>query len=360
MMNKTALYIPRPGARASMVQQGYVDALEYLGWTVYQCDPKSKLGCQRLIEEYGVRLIMTHSRYGIRQLPIQVINANQVTVVVEVLPLNTSNLTVDSPYELAHDDEPNLIKEIDNVVIHTHVESHLWLKLMSGWNDILHLLMAANLTKAMPPTCSVLTDVAMVANFEHRQGIMKHLIEPLFKRVDLLGYSYQAFGDNIWQRAGLNCNGPLPLDSDKLAYIYSSAKVCPNVHTEAQIGLQAFLNERSFTIPLCGGLQVSDNPLATKYLGSYCAVATSTTDFMNKVINLIENQSSRYDKIRAGVRNIAQNHTYFNRLVKIFEKAGLPDHKEEASQKGTRLAIRHCWEIDARISAEERGIPYEN
>lgn len=363
IVNKCALYIPRSGATSRMIQYGYVDALRYLGWKVYVGDPKTKLCCRKWIEEHDIRLIMTSSRYGIRQLPIQAINDNDVAVIIDALPLNPDNITIDEPYEFAHDDEPDLVKEIRTVIVHTRLEPDLWSKYMCGWHsndiDIMHLPVAGNMVKALPPTCSILTDVAMVANFSHRQSIMRNLIEPLFKRLDLLGYSYQAFGDNIWGLAGLNCNGPLVDDITKLAHVYATAKVCPNVHTERQVILQACVNERSFMIPLCGGIQVSDNPMISKYLGQHCEIAASTTDFMNKVIGLIEDQSHRFDIIRAGVEHVANNHTYFNRLTDLFGAAELFTFAYEAKSKGHRAAVRHCWELDARLSAEERGVPYE-
>ncbi len=362
-MKKCALYIPRPGATSLMIQQGYVDTLRYLGWTVYVSDPKTKLGCRKLIEKHGIRLIMTSSRYGIRQLPIQIINDEGIAVIVDALPLNPSNKTIDEPYEFAHDDEPDLIKKIQRVIVHTRLETQLWSEYMCDWwdNDVkpICLPVAGNLIKALPSTCSILTDVAMVANFNHRQDIMKCLIEPLFKRLDLLGYSYQAFGDQIWQLAGLNYNGPLVGNSTKLAHVYATAKVCPNVHTTRQITLQACVNERSFMIPLCGGIQVSDNPVVSRYLGPHCEVAMSTTDFMNKVIRLIEDQSRRFDKIRAGAEEVAKNHTYFNRLATLFDALGLLGFADETKEKGQRLAVRHYWELDSMLDAEEKGIPYE-
>lgn len=362
-MNKCALYIPRPGATSKMIQQGYVDALRYFGWKVYVVDPKTKLGCSRLIEKYGVQLIMTSSRYGIRQLPIQVINNNKVTVIINALPFNPSDFTIDGPYDFAHNDEIDSIKEIERFIVHTNLEQNTWPEYMCGWGnggvDIIHLPLAGNITRALPSTCSEITDVAMVANFSHRQGIMESLIRPLFERLDLLGYSYQAFGDQSWQLAGLNYNGPLVGDNVKLAHIYATAKVCPNVHTEKQVAIQACVNERSFMIPLCGGIQVSDNPLIVKYLGPHCEVATSTTDFMRKVIGLVENQPDRLDKIRASVEHVANNHTYFNRLAELFRFAELEEFCEEVQTRGHRAAVRHCWEINARLSAVERGIPYE-
>lgn len=361
-MNKIALLIPRPGISYRMVQNGYADALRHLGWKVYCGDPKTKLCCRKWIETHGIELIMTHSRYGLRQLPIQTINDNRVTVVVSALPLNPSDSTIDGPYEFAHRDEPDLIAKIRDVVVHTHLEPDVWSKYMSGWQNkgvyITHLPFAGNLVKALPLSCNALTDVAMIANFSHRQGIMRCLIEPLFKRLDLLGHSYQAFGDNIWQLAGLNYNGPLVGDISKLSHIYATAKVCPNVHTEKQISIQACLNERSFMIPLCGGVQVVDNPLASKYLESHCAVATSTTDFMNKVIGLVENQHQRFVTIKESVAHVAYKHTYFNRLIKLFLELELTGLAYETESKGKKAAIRHCWELDARLSAEERNVPY--
>lgn len=363
-MDKCALYIPRPDETSKMVQNGYVDALRHFGWKVYVCDPKTKLGCRKLIEDYGVRLIMTHSRYGIRQLPIDTINTNKVIVFVDALPLNDSDLAIDDPYEVSHHDEPDILKEIESVTVHTRIEQHLWLKYMSHWGendiDLIHVPVAGNMVTAMPPTCARLTDVAMVANFAHRPNIMKHLIEPLYRRIDLLGYASQAFGDDIWAKAGLSHNGPLVADKNKLAHIYATARVCPNVHTEQQVLLQACVNERSFMIPLCGGVQVSDNPLISKYLEEHCVVAASVTDFINKVTGLVEDQPQRFENIRAGVKHVADNHTYFNRLVDLFQAAGLFDQVAGMAEEGQRAAVRHCWEIDARLSAEERGVPYES
>jgi len=361
-MNKIALYISRPGMTSRMIQHGYVDALRYLGWIVYICNPKTKLECRKLIENNGVRLIMTSSRYGMRQLPIRIINDNQVTVIVDALPLNSIGATIDGSYEFAHDDEPDIIKAIKSVVVHTHIESHLWLEYMCGWQDndvdILHLPLAGNLIKALPPTCDILTDVAMVANFRHRQDIMKRLIEPVFKRLDLLGHSYQVFGDNIWQLAGLNYNGPLTDDVVRLAHIYATAKVCPNVHSGKIIQLQAYVNERSFMIPLCGGLQITDNLLTSKYLEEYCSPAISITDYIKKILEAIENHDERLDKIRIGVDHVANNHTYFNRLADLFYAVGLSELARETEIKGKRAATHHVWEMNARLSATERGIPY--
>lgn len=348
---------------SSMVQQGYIDTLQYLGWNVYVGDPKTKLCCRKWIEEYGIRLIITYSRYGIRQLPIQIINDNKVFVVINALPLNEFNLFIDGPYEFAHDDETNLINKIQNVIVHTCLEPNIWSEYMCGWEnddiDLVHVPVAGNIIKALPSSCEVLTDVAMVANFNHRQDIMQNLIEPLFKHLDLLGYSYQVFGDNIWQLAGINCNGPLIGDNMKLANVYATAKVCPNVHTSKQVVTNACINEKSFMIPLCGGIQVSDNPIVTKYLKSHCAVATSATDFINKVIGLAENKLRNFEKIKTSAEYIADNHTYFNRLVTIFTKIGLSEFADEAKVGGKRVAKRHCWELNARLSAVERGIHYE-
>ena len=364
-MNKCALCIPRPGMTSDVIQQGYIDALRHLGWKVYVGDPKTKLCCGEWIKKHGIQLIMTHSRYGIRQLPIQIINDHDVTVMVDVLPLNPANATINGPYEFAHGDEPDLMKEIDSVVAYTNFEPHIWSTYMFGWQkngiNLIHIPVAGNILKAIPPKCTTLTDVAMVANFSHRQGVMRNLIDPLFKRLDLLGYSYQAFGDNIWQLAGLNYNGPLVGDIAKLAHVYATAKVCPNIHTEKQVATQAYVNERSFMIPLCGGVQVSDNPITVKYLKQHCEVATSTTDFMNRVFSLVESDSRNFDKIKAGVEYVSSNHTYFNRLAKLFGVSivpGLYELSNEVKDEGQRAAVRHCWEMNARLDAEERGVPY--
>ncbi len=361
-MNKIALCIPRPGISASLIQQGYIDTLRHCGWKVYVSDPKTKLGCRKLIEEYGVSLILTHSRYGIRQLPIDIINKNDVTVMVNILPSNNNKLTIDSPYELAHEDEASLINEINSAVSYTNIEKHLWDEYMHIWMDnnvyLSHVPTAGNITRALPPTCSALTDVAMVANFTNKQRIMRQLIAPLFNRITMLGYTYQAFGDNIWKLAGLTHNGQLNDEVVRLSHVYATAKVCPNVHTEKQIALQACVNDSSFMIPLCGGVLVSDNHMVSRYLGHHCCIAISITDFINKVIDTIRSDESRFEKIKAGVEHIAHNHTYFNRLDDLFNFAKLYHLADEVSRIGNTLAIRHCLELNTRLDTEKRGIPY--
>jgi len=361
-MNKCALYIPRPGGTSSMVQQGYVDALRCLGWKVYVADPKTKLGCRKFIEEYGVRLILTSSRYGVRQLPVDTINDNGVTVFISALPLNDKEATIGGPYELAHEDEPEIVKDIHSVVIHTPLEVHTWKEYMSGWEqrgiNLLHVPVAGNIVCALPSSFSTITDVAMVANFSHRPEIMAQLIVPLFKRLKLLGHSYQAFGDDMWSRAGLDYNGPIIGDTSKLAEIYATARACPNVHTKQQIELNAYINERSFMIPLCGGIQVSDNPLVEKYIDGTVS-AKNVTDYITMVMELVENDSDRYHIIRRNLEHVAKNHTYFNRLVDMFRFAGRYEDAGHIRVEGERIAEKHCWEMDLRISAEERGVPYE-
>jgi len=362
-MNKCALCIPRPGDTSSAIQQGYIDTLKHLGWKVYCCDPKTKLGCQKFIEEYGVRLIMTHSRFGVRQLPIHSINKHNVSVIVDALPLNDDDMSLNGSYEFAHKDESHILQEIESVVVHTRIDSHLWPVYMDGWKsngiDLLSLPVAGNVLRALPPTCSILTDVAMIANFGHRQDVLKHLISPLFDRLDLLGYSYQVFGDEAWKLSGITHNGQLVDDGKKMAHVYATAKVCPNVHTIEQVKSQICLNERVFMIPLCGGRQILDNPMAADCLGPHCEIASSTTDYMNMVIDAIEDETPRYGRVRSAVEHVAHNHTYFNRLVELFLELGLGEFADEAQAEGKSAATRHCWGMDARLSAEERGVTYE-
>lgn len=361
-MDKCALYITRPGMTFSMVQHGYVDALRSLGWKVYCCDPQTKLGCRKLIEQYNVRLIFAHSKYGIRQLPVDVINANNVIVFLNVLPLNSNHYTIDGPYEYACCSELNIIQHIKNIVLYTHIEEHMWSKYLSGWLDsdhkLVHIPFAGNLLKAFPPIRTFLTDVAMVANLAHKPVMTQKLILPLFKRLAILDYNYQVFGDDIWTKIGLYHNGPLLDCIDKLAHIYATARVCPNIHTKQQVDSMICVNERLFTIALCGGIQVVNNPLAHKYLGEHSIVAQHTTNFIGQVIDIIQNYEEYSPNIMETIEYVAQNHTYFNRLAALYNILGDQESADHINRYHKRLANRHCWKMEALLSATERGIPY--
>jgi len=363
-MNRNVLYIPRPGWSSMAIRDGYVDALSSLGYAVYVCDPKAKLPCREFIEHHNIGVIMTHSKYGIRQLPIDAINELGIAVFVEILPLNDRGLTIGGPNEMAHKDEPSTLNRIDRCCAHTRIEKHIWQDYMSVWIDngvkIIHNPAAGNIIRAMPESFDTLTDIAMVANFSHRQGIMRKKIAPLFKHAERLGYSYQAFGDDIWARAGLNYNGILDPKESKIANIYSTSIVCPNVHTEEQVDLQAVVNDRAFMIPLCGGVQISDQPLISKYIGSYCYNANSINDFMTKILDRIATDDIKYDDIKIGINEVAHSHTYFNRLCLLFSEAGLSEESEYIKSGIYNRAFSYCWEIEARISAKERGVQYES
>ena len=101
--------------------------------------------------------------------------------------------------------------------------------------------------------------------------------------------------------------------------------------------------------------------MISKYLGEHCEIANSTIDFITKVIDLAKSESNRdFDKIKAGIYHVSHNHTYFNRLQQLFSTMELFDCSEETKVKGERVAVQHCWELNARLSAEERGVSYED
>jgi len=351
-MNMVALYISRPGMAYSVLQRGYVDSLRAAGWKVLITDLQTKLGCRQLIESHNINLIFTHSRYGIRQLPIDTINNRNISVVVNILPFNGR--------DGAHTDEAAILSKIKFVVAHTQLETDVWSDHLKGWFNtsfpLIHSPLAGNIITALPTDCSSLTDVVLVANLRHRLVVMKKLIIPLFKQLDILDYSYQIFGDELWTETGLNYNGPL--STDKLAQVYATAKVCPNIHTQQQVEEKTSINERLFTIPLCGGYQIVNSPLATTYLGKHITVASRTSDFIVHTINAIENADHRREQIRGAMEHIAHNHTYFNRLFSIFCSLGKSDWADSIKKTGYDLAIKHCWEMRARLSAEERGVPW--
>lgn len=150
MINKVALYIPRPGVTSQVIQNGYVDTLRHLGWKVYCGNPKTKLCCREWIEKHDIGLILTHSRYGIRQLPIQTINDENVAVIVNVLPLDFTRLTVDGHYEFAHNDESDILEQIQRHVLHTRLEPSLHPEYMLGWSDVEHVPAAGTYLKLCP------------------------------------------------------------------------------------------------------------------------------------------------------------------------------------------------------------------
>jgi len=351
-----------PGIESESVRLGYVDAFEALGYKVYVYEPKHKLSFIDIVNRYSIGFVMISSG-SLSILDIDTINKNNISVFVDILPLNDNRKTLYGARDLADDCEPSIVRQIDSCVCHTHVAKHLWSEYFNGWINSqiqpLYVPLAGNIIRAQPRTCSIMTDFVLVSDFSRKKTVVNKLLKQLLDRFDILGYECQIFGDNTLDDLGLFNNGFINPSDQRLPSVYASSKVSINVHEEEETSNCICVNDMSFFIPLCGGLQLSDNPMIADHLGPNVVYGRSIKEFIDKALDMVQNQQNRSDKILEASDFVARNHTYFNRIAVLFGSIGLQQESEGIELFGDRSATKHCWSLQTLMEAEERGVLYE-
>jgi len=324
-MNFNTLIAQRPDS----VAKGYSDAIRYLGCQPYVCMPQTKMEIRQLIEKYGVRLILTESKYGIRQLPVDIINKNDVMVVSRALPLNSNNKALGNPYEIADQYETEMLSSINRHVVWTPILEKHWDDLMHGWLDadinLVYLPHAGNLFQPLSDNFRCTIDVAIASS-----TIQESISDMLIRHLNMLGKTY---GD---------CE-------------YGQAKVCFSSQIENTI-----VNQSVFAVPIMGGTQIVFAPESIDdYFEDHVDVVSSPTALMPLVERYVNDSSFRFECIKKNSLWMAMNHSYMNRLHELLNYLAMPELAEKAMDAASRLGHKRSWEINARLNAEERGEIYE-
>ncbi len=103
--------------------------------------------------------------------------------------------------------------------------------------------------------------------------------------------------------------------------VYSSAKICLNVH-EAQVQkCNCEFNERTYKILACGGFELVDNvPLIRKYFSEKeLVIAKNEKDWHDKIDYYLRHPVERKKIAKAGMERVLKYHTYHNRAEQIIE-----------------------------------------
>lgn len=110
------------------------------------------------------------------------------------------------------------------------------------------------------------------------------------------------------------------------AKIYSSSKICINVHEDYQKKYGGDCNERTFKIPLCGGFEITDDVACIrKYFeaGKEIIIAKDREDWFEKIDFYMRNPDKKLAIIEAGRERVLKEHTYHNRveqMIKIYDE----------------------------------------
>jgi len=345
-----------------MVAVGYRSALKSMGFDVLVYTPKTKLQTKDVIDKFDVDIIFTTCKYGLKQLPIEKINEQHIKVIVDVLPCKKSGLYIDGPYEQADQFDIEVVEKLNHVLLKTVIEPSLWDEYLSDWvstgKSMCHTPYAGNLFVPQPRHFSNTFPLSFIGSFKNKRDRMKSHIMPIIHRLEFVGIPYDIIGDDSWSDFYINGRKAFISEQEKSDY-YGNSIVSPNFHSTKQIETQAYLNERSFAIQLCGGLQITDMPLASSVFDNNVFVADTPAKFISLLEDLMSNTNKRFDRIVQSVTNAAYNHTYFNRLHSIFSGLYMNECAEKCDIDGKRLANLHIWSLEPKLKAAKAGEQYE-
>jgi hypothetical protein len=291
------------------------------------------------------------------------INQRNIGVVIEALPLNNNNLSIGDRYEVSDPEDIKVIKNINLCIVHTNIVEDLWQNYMNNWlsNKILlhHIPYAGNILRSLPDNFDINNDICYIGNLFHKMERIYEFIVPLFNRISFLGLSSSIYGDDLWNNISVSNNGTI-YDLDVFKNIYSKSLISLNIHSKNQVDFQACLNERSFSIQLCGGLQITDMTLANRYFDNNVLIGNTLTSFIHLMEKLINNRQCRFDFLMKSIENSSYNHTYFNRLSNIFQWLSMGEEYELCEREGFKLANLHMWNMEIKLKCFKKGRRYES
>jgi spore maturation protein CgeB len=111
--------------------------------------------------------------------------------------------------------------------------------------------------------------------------------------------------------------------------LYSSAKICINIHEErkGKTVNHVILNERTFKIPACGGFELCDFVPPEEVLRKYFTKeemvrAVNSEDWFQKIDYYLHNDEERKAIQQKGTARALKDHTYLNRAKQILTLLG--------------------------------------
>jgi len=167
-------------------------------------------------------------------------------------------------------------------------------------------------------------------NLPQKKKIFKSLLFPLNRRYNLKIYGQDwILKDKIFgviQKFGqyFNIKLLIKIQKSKLNLsderkIYSSSKICVNIHEDYQRYYGKDVNERLFKIPICKAFQITDYvECIEKYLNKdEIILAQTKEEWFNKIDYYMKNPQERKKIAEKGYIKVMKKHTYHNRVKQI-------------------------------------------
>ena len=196
--------------------------------------------------------------------------------------------------------------------------------------------LAADITTHYPvsPDPRYASDCVYVGNFlPNKKAKFERILYPLRKtcRLRIEGTNW-TLADKLHSRLArafpfIPRQMKFPIEAEKL--IYSSSKIGLNIHEEQQGNESLDVNERTFKVPACGCMELSDwNKCILRYFSKDEVIVTENEkDWFEKIRYYLDNDEERKKIAAKGLARVKKEHTYDHRVKKLLSLYGSVKNK---------------------------------
>lgn len=346
-MKKTVIYhIPYPNSiyAARTIFVGFKGAFEDLGYEFVPFTPDDNL--KDVLEKHDPQLFMTASHFFFRKfLDYELLKKHREKGMVLLTKIDFWN----SPLKKGRINEAPSMKDDSGAkqLIKKGLLADYYYSTAAGWDgrmrgfkqyakkDFVTVPLAADkLTLKPARTKKFEADISFIGtNLAQKRQFFKEWLFPLKNDYDLRLYGQdwtakdRAVG--LITKGGQYFNLPYlkslqkpSLGLNDEARIYASSKVLVNIHEDYQRDYGGDCNERTFKIPFCGGLEVTDDvAVIREYFkeDKEIVIAKDKSDWFEKIEHYYRNPKEAKKIAEAGKQRVLKDHTYHNRAQQIIK-----------------------------------------
>ena len=326
------------------IYYGYKNAIEDLGHKFFTFSSRNNL--EKFLEENCIDIFLTSSHfYYLKYLNLNTLKKYRNKGMVLFTKIDfwnspLSSLRINEAKSLKDDARTvQLIKDglLGDVFFHVVEQSDermAGFEKETGYKYYTIPLAADKMTMECKFSKDFIADISYIGTYlPSKRKFFKDCVSPLKNKYDLRLYGQdwtlqnrlmgciQKFGQYYCLPYLSSIQKP-KLQLEDEAKIYSSSRICINVHEDYQKNYGGDCNERTFKIPLCGGFEITDDVACIhKYFkdSKEIVIAKNRDDWFEKIDFYMNNPDKKLAIIEAGRERVLKDHTYHKRIEQIIK-----------------------------------------
>lgn len=330
MMNKTALYIIAPIVNKNHEANGYLNVLKELGWHTLQFNPQSKAEVKDLIVNDNLRLIFAPSKYGVRHLPIDMINEYGVCVVIKPL------LFIKDDTDLWN------LARIKNLLIESPVHPSATEEYFPKWYDTglepVHILPAMDLQLSVPESLNKTIDIIITVKYVDKE--LTGWINTIVERAIINNFT-------------ISVVDLTKTDLPSIVNAMGQSKIVCNLHDRICRLQLKIIDQFDLLAMFCGSSLITNNTAVAQIFKNDVVFTKTVTQTIRHIEQALVNYELPTEDLLRISTLVAYEHSYFNRLMQIFHHFGHLEYIDTLETISGRFCIKRTWEMQAKLENQE-------